>query len=184
MKIRVFIAVEVECTHEMRRFMGAVQEENLPIRMVKPDNIHITLRFLGDISSEQVEAITRAVEGAVEGVPPFEIRLKGVGVFPKMSNPRVVWIGLQNVEPLAKMVKDLEGPLNDLGFRPDRKGFKPHVTVGRVKKRKGIDRLKALVDAFSKVEFSQQVVTAVALKKSQLTPHGPIYSDLSRTDLE
>lgn len=184
MTLRSFIAVEVECFHGVKAVMDRIRGEGLPVRLVNPGNIHLTLRFLGDIREDQVGPISKAMEAAVEGVGRFTLSVRGLGAFPRPSNPKVLWLGVKGADPLFHISKRLLDGLSGLGLTPDRKGFKPHVTIGRVKRPGHGPRFRTLVEEHHDTAFGEQPVEDILLKKSLLTPQGPIYSTLYSAPLD
>lgn len=183
MNVRCFISVDVE-ESELLNALVSVQDDlrstGADLKLVVRDNIHITMRFLGDIDERLVKKVKDFI-GGVE-FSPFRVELRGVGVFPHLRRPRVVWVGLdEGVEGLSKVYKEVESGLIDLGFRPESRGFSPHITLARVRSGRDktalIERLKGHADD----GFGGFLVECIKLKKSVLTPKGPIYSTLSES---
>jgi len=136
--------------------------------------MHFTVQFLGEISEEMVRKISDALN-SIE-FSAFSISFMGVGVFPKPSFPRVIWIGTNDgINELEKLAEMIRTKLSQLGFRPDKK-FKPHVTIFRVKNK--IEGISDKLEKFSSYNFGKQTVSEIKLKKSELAPEGPIYTDL------
>ncbi len=184
--IRSFIAFELPT--EVRTSLAAIQnalKDSVPgVRWVKPAGIHLTLSFLGDIPEEQVPDIHGAVGKAAEGARPLSLRLSDVGAFPDPSRPRVVWVGLDgDVAELAEIKKKLDRELSPLGFVPEGRAFRPHLTLGRVKIQKNIQGLKEL---FARVGLARPVpfmVTKLILFKSDLFPDGARYTPLAEVEM-
>lgn len=178
--IRSFIAFDIDDASVLGR-IGELQrllvESGADLKLVKPENVHITVRFLGNITLGMVDRVydvIRKVEFA-----PFDVKIHGIGAFPKLRYPRVLWAGItEGAEELRKIFGQLEPSLRGLGFAPDTRGFSPHLTIARV--RSGRNKME-LIDCLSKyVDFDFGVVRAecLKLKRSDLTPKGPIYSTL------
>ncbi len=171
--IRTFIAVELpeRFIPEIERIESAL---NTPgIKLVEPKQVHITLKFLGDISENNVEPIASALSQV--NCHPFEARVKGVGVFPKPAYIRVVWLGAEgNFETLHSEVERVLSPFE---FEKDDK-FSPHATLARVKMLKEKAVLLEKIKKLENIELGTMNVDCVALKKSTLTPKGPIYETL------
>jgi 2'-5' RNA ligase len=184
--IRSFIAIELpEAT---RKAITVVQEQlkrsRAGVRWVKPGSIHLTLKFLGNIPPEQVDEIAAATAQLVRDEPPITLCAAGLGSFPSPRKPRVIWVGLQGeIDRLAIIQADLEKALEPLGFAREGRGFRPHLTIGRVKDR---HRLQALIEAMSTVElpkFNSFDANEIIMYKSDLRPTGAIYTKLHRMPL-
>jgi 2'-5' RNA ligase len=183
MNVRCFISVDVEESELLDAFVG-VQEDlkstGADLKLVLRDNIHITMRFLGDID----ERLVKKLKGFIGGVEfsPFHVKLRGVGVFPHLRRPRVVWVGLdEGVKSLFKVYKEVESGLIDLGFRPESRGFSPHITLARV--RSGRDKMALLerLKGHANDSFGDFLFECIKLKKSVLTPKGPKYYTLAES---
>ena len=181
--IRSFLAFDIEEAPVLRglaNVQNMLADTGADLKLVKPENIHITLRFLGNISPRLVEEI----HGEMERIDfaPFDVEIKGIGVFPNPRRIRVVWAGIRRgASELGEIFNQLEPRLRRLGFKPDSKGFSPHLTIARVRtgrnKNELVRRLKELED----YEFGLVRAECLRLKRSVLTPRGPIYSVLKET---
>ena len=176
MAFRAFISVDVGPRLDWHSLSKELREVDRSVRPVRPEQLHLTLRFLGDTEEGLVDGIREVMEDAVEGVEPFWLSFEGVGAFPNARRARVVWIGLRGAEPLVDIARTLEGGVVDLGFRPEKRGFRPHATVARVKRLQRHERLGSLLDRWSDAEFGKMEVRSIELKRSQLTPQGAIYT--------
>lgn len=184
--IRSFIAIELP--EETRQKLAAIQEQlrqsRAGVRWVRPTSIHLTLKFLGNIHPTQVDDIAAAAAQVIGEDSPLTLCAAGLGAFPSQRKPRVIWVGLRGeVERLAKIQTDLEKVLEPLGFAREERGFRPHLTLGRVKDRR---RLQPLIEALSKLEipeFNSFDVDEIILYKSDLRPTGAIYTKLHRMPL-
>lgn len=183
MTFRGFIAVEVPATEALDRFAAALRGTEGQLRVVDTSQVHATLRFLGETEEGLVEAIVDAIRRSARDIPPFRLRLGGTGCFPSRSRIRVVWIRLQDAGPLPEIAARLDAELQALGFPRQTRGFSPHVTVGRVKGRRNLERIWAAMDAFSEESFGEPEVRTIHLKRSVLSPSGPAYSTVGRVDL-
>ncbi len=177
--MRTFVAVEISNSNVINSIRKFQDEINISVKPVESRNFHFTLQFLGEISDEIAQKIIQALR-TIE-FSSFAVYLKGVGAFPKAKFPRVVWVGTDDEggNMLAQLSKRVEKALEPLGVFSD-KPFKPHITVFRIKKKIG-DITKEL-DKQQTVDFGKQEVTKIKFKKSELTPNGPIYSDLEEID--
>jgi 2'-5' RNA ligase len=185
-KIRSFIAIELP--QELKLALSRLQEKlksvsGVPVRWVDPGNIHLTLKFLGDISPEITGRITSALEDAARDMPPFDIEVSGLGVFPNTKRVQIIWVGLAGeLAKLEQLQKRIDAGLIPLGFPSEARPFTPHLTLARVRDyARPDDRLK-LGELIASTSFEQKYiinVNAVLLMKSQLTREGPIYSKIS-----
>lgn len=173
--MRAFVAIEIY-SNEIINLISKFQSEiNINAKPVEPHNLHFTLQFLGDISQDIVEKVMISLNSVK--FSSFMVNFKGVGVFPKVKFPRVVWIGTDENggNSLIELAKKVENALIPLGFSVD-KPFKPHITVFRIKNKIG-DISKEL-DKFKSIDFGTQEITGFKLKQSVLSSKGPVYSDL------
>lgn len=176
--MRTFIAVELP--EEIKKKIGEIQaplkRTNAFVSWVKPGNIHVTLKFLGEVPEERIEEVFEATEKAVEGAERFTMSLKGMGGFPNLKRPRVIWIGTgSGEEALSLLAKRIEEEMEKIGFPREKRGFSPHFTIGRVKSPKNIEQLAARVES-SDFQTEEIEVAEVVVMKSQLTPSGAIYT--------
>ena len=173
--MRAFVAVEI-CNDELINSITDFQSKiNIRAKPVEPQNLHFTLQFLGDISDEISQKIKQALK-TIE-FSSFQVNFKGIGAFPKIKFPRVIWIGIDEIgaNSLVDLAKKVENVLAPLGFSPD-KPFKSHITIFRIKNKVG-DISKEL-EKLKTFEFGSQKISNFKLKQSTLTPQGPLYSDL------
>ncbi len=184
MAFRAFISVDVGHRIDWHGLRKELTNVDRGIRAVRAEQLHLTLRFLGDIDDGLVEGIERVIASAVRGVAPFPLHFEGVGAFPNPRRARVVWIGLRGAEPLVEMSHIIERGVADLGFSPEKRPFRPHATVARVKHLRRHERLTSLLERWGDRSFGVMEVRTLELKRSQLTPQGPIYSTVHSTPLE
>jgi 2'-5' RNA ligase len=178
--IRSFLAFDLE-NENVRKRLAAVQklmvQTGADLKFVEPQNIHMTIRFLGDIAPNMVEKIFEEMKKVQ--FAPFDVRISGLGVFPDLRYPRVVWVGItEGADQLKNVFSQLEPRLRGLGFTPDPKGFSPHLTIARVKSGKNKAQLAEFVTKNASYDFGTVRAECLRLKKSDLTPKGPIYSTL------
>ena len=183
--IRTFIAVEID-PQTVRQISLTVADlkPRIPgIRWVPPTNFHFTIKFLGNIEESKVEAIAQALELALHPFPRFIINAKGLGVFPKLRRPRVLWVGLEGKE-LSKLASKVEKALEPLGFEPEKRDFTPHLTVGRWRQFDRPSReLGVELERWKGHEFGESTVTEVIFFRSELKRAGAIYHPLKVVDL-
>lgn len=173
--MRVFVAIEIidkVVINSIRKFQSEFEIDAKP---VESQNFHFTLQFLGEISQDILLKTTKVLQ-TIE-FSNFDVSLKGVGVFPKPSFPRIIWIGTDEKggELLIQLAKKVIKVLEPLGFFQD-KPFKPHITVFRIKKK--IGDISEELESKKMINFGTQKVSNIKLKKSELTSSGPIYSNL------
>lgn len=178
--IRSFLAFDIEDQTIIRKLtevQGMLANTGADLKLVKPRNIHLTVRFLGDIHPPMVEAIHEEMKQL--SFAPFTVELRGIGAFPKLSYPRVVWAGIRKgANELTDVFEQLEPRLRRLGFKPDTKGFSPHLTIARVRTGRNKARLAELILELEDYEFGAVKTECLRLKKSDLTSRGPIYTNL------
>ncbi len=178
--IRSFIAFEIDNEAVLKRIADVQKllvKTGADLRLVKPKNIHITMRFLGNITSPMIERIFEEMK--MVQFTPFDVMVQGIGAFPHLRYPRVVWAGItQRIDEMRHIFSQLEPGLRRLGFAPEPKGFNPHLTVARVKSGRNKTELVECLNENSDYEFGIVRAECLRLKRSNLTPIGPIYSTL------
>lgn len=150
-------------------------------RWVRPENLHLTLNFLGDVPQQDISSICRNLESTLQGYPAFQIQMEGVGAFPKPDRPRVIWLGVtEGTDPLVSMQKDCSQLLDSAGFDRDRNKFKPHVTIGRLRKdRRASDEAIENIQKHSTVLVGEFKAHEVIVFASFLEREGPTYTPLA-----
>lgn len=181
---RAFIAIDV--SEEVRQKLVEVQRKlaatGAQLKLVEPENIHVTIKFLGDVGHERLNEIVDALRRAVANLPQFEMEVRGMGVFPNLHYMRVIWAGIANGrEKVIAAQKNVDQELQKLGFQPER-DFVPHLTLARVKSAIQKNKLIALIKDMSSEEFGRTQATSIELKQSILTSKGPIYSTLASVE--
>ena len=184
--LRAFIAVDL--SESVRSALGQVQEvlerQRFRVKWVRPANIHLTLKFLGNIEGADVEKISGAMVQVAKDRKALSLVAKGIGVFPDIRRPRVIWAGLSGqVEMLQDMQRSLEGHLADLGFPKESRGFKAHLTLGRVKGKIDSERLEAAMSKCAGFESKPFDVNRIILFKSELRPSGAVYTPVQEVSL-
>ncbi|HDH07001.1 MAG TPA: RNA 2',3'-cyclic phosphodiesterase [Thermoproteales archaeon] len=185
-RIRCFIAVDIE-DQEVIGNITRVQQALLPLgkclKLVEKENIHLTLRFLGELPQTLVNDVIEILSHI--DFTPFKIMLRGIGAFPRLSRPNVIWVGVEEgAEQLRDLASKINAALRKLRLPPPDKPFSPHITIARVKRRPDIKTLMNIMNAFSSDVYGSLLVDNFRLKKSTLTPKGPIYTVLLRVDLK
>ena len=183
MRFRAFISADISPSDSLAALLDQLRESRADIKVVRPTNLHFTLKFLGDTEEELVDVITDRMRESVGGTQAFKIKLKGIGAFPSMSNIRVIWIGIEDGRHLTGLAARLDSSLEEIGLERDRKGFKPHLTVARARGSRGLDTVQGLIVANATTDFGGYSIDKIVLKKSTLTPQGPRYSNISEVML-
>ena len=178
--IRSFLAFDLE-NETVRKKLAAAQnllvQTGADLKLVEPQNIHMTIRFLSDITPDMVEKVFEEMKKVQ--FAPFDAQINGLGAFPDLHYPRVVWAGItEGADQMKNVFSQLEPRLQRLGFTPDPKGFNPHLTIARVKSGKNKAQLAAFVTKNATYDFGTVNAKCLRLKKSDLTPRGPVYATL------
>ena len=182
---RSFIAID--SNQKTRKSLTGIQEKlkktEGDLKIVEPENIHMTLRFLGNVSESRLEDIKNILKDSAT-VDPFEMNVEGLGVFPKPSFIRVVWAGVSEGTEETKAIRgNLDRKLEKIGISPSDKDFTPHFTIARIKSGKAKEKIYSVVEENSDKPFGTISVEEIKLMKSELTPEGPIYSTLEKAKL-
>jgi 2'-5' RNA ligase len=175
-KFRAFVAVDIEPSERLLALVRELAQSRADLKIVKPQQLHVTLKFLGDTDEGLVDEILSNVRAAAAGVRPFTMRLVGMGAFPSLSNIRVVWVGIEDGKPLDGIAKGLDESLRELGFERDKKGFVPHLTLARTRSPRNIANVQEIVRNNAATDYGEYPVEKILLKKSVLSPQGPAYS--------
>lgn len=178
LQFRGFIAVDIDVFPKLLEFEKEIKETGANVKLVEPENVHITLKFLGDTNESQIDEIDKIMKDAVKGVDPFNIQLKGAGVFPNPNYIKVIWVGIKQGEPIGVIASKIDEQLSKMGFKKEKRGFSPHLTIARVKSAKGKDEILHVIEKYRDVQFVDIRVDSIKLKKSDLTPKGPVYTTL------
>ena len=183
-QLRAFLAVEVpeELKMKIYNVIREFKKTDARIKYVEIENLHITLKFFGDIDTEGIDVLSDKISSVAEGFGGFKINIKNCGAFPNTNRPKVIWLGLENDENIRKLHDALDKQFVELGFDRDKK-FSTHLTIGRMKSSKGKNEVKSAIGKFSDVEIGEMAVDRIVLKKSTLTPQGPIYENLKEFEL-
>jgi 2'-5' RNA ligase len=186
--LRTFIAINVPpaVLDTITRIQNRFKSLGLHASWVKPGNIHLTLKFLGDTDPDRIPGIQDKLTETLASFACFQLSLDSVGVFPDTKNPRVLWLGLKDEEGALKTLQaDIEKALESIGFPREQRPFSPHVTLARVKSPKGKKQLKDELDAVNQEGIAPHLfdVGEIHLYESQLTPKGSIYTVLANFKL-
>ena len=185
-KIRSFIALDLpeDLKKGLQKLQDTVRKHADCIRWVKPDNIHLTLKFLGDIVESQVGPIGRILENMTSGMAPFKLQVKGFGAFPNARNPKVIWMGMDdNQQRLVLFQEKLEETLAAIGFTPEKRDYSPHLTLGRVKDSRGKRDIEQIIEKYKNEDLGYFTADTIIFFQSDLQPSGPVYSSLKTIQL-
>jgi 2'-5' RNA ligase len=178
--IRAFIAVDIgngirQHLDELQRIL---RNRHAGVRWVKPDGIHLTLAFLGDLAIDRIPPLKRALDNGLEGVHAFEMAAAGTGFFGRASRPRVIWAGIADCPPLKRLQHCTVAALQDAGIAFDRKPFSPHLTLGRIKVPERTEALLKELHQYRDRPLGHTRIDRVQLIQSRLTPAGAEYENL------
>ncbi len=179
--VRAFIAFELpeEIVGALTRIQTQLRQRGLIARWVRPENIHLTLRFLGNVPGKNIDAVGQCMQEAARGRGSISLAVKGLGVFPGLRRPRVLWAGLD--EPKGELIRlhgQLEACLESLGWPRERRPFKGHLTLGRFKQDPSLSTITGALEACRDFSTETFGLDTVALFQSDLRPSGPVYTKL------
>lgn len=191
-QIRSFIAIEFD--NEQKRALADLQSRlkrehgSNAIRWVVAGNIHLTLKFLGNVAADKQLALQNAVAAACAGTPPFVLKLNGVGAFPNVNRPNVVWVGVEgDVGTAIKLAQKIDQACTALGFPREERALSPHLTLGRVKRDASSRERQQISEMLAKAQardLGECRIERVSIMKSELKPSGSVYSKLAVIDLK
>lgn len=183
-QLRAFLAIEVpeELKLKIYKVIKEFKKTDARIKYVELENLHLTLKFFGDIDTEGIGLLSDRISSVAGSFDGFKVNVKNCGAFPNTNRPKVIWLGIENDENIKKLHDALDKEFVKLGFDGDKR-FSTHLTIGRMKSSKGKDEVKSTIEKFSDVEIGEMNVDKIVLKKSTLTPQGPIYENLKEFEL-
>lgn len=184
---RTFIAIEIASAVRSRaaELIGLLAYEGDGIKWVVPENLHLTLQFLGDVAQNDLPGVSEAVGRAVADRPPFEISLRGANAFPHIGRPRTLWLGVdEGAESLSRLQQAVQSAVRKLGFPPENRPFHAHLTLGRVRRPSpALQHLTPRLRAQQDFSAGHSPVEQVVVFASYLDRHGPTYQTLHRAPL-
>ncbi|NLF09654.1 MAG: RNA 2',3'-cyclic phosphodiesterase [Pirellulaceae bacterium] len=184
--LRTFVAVEISQPIRARaaELIAALANAPAGVKWVEPHNLHLTLKFLGEVHQREAAAVCRAVEQAAGELPPFQFEVRGAGAFPSPARPRTVWIGAgKGDEQMVELHDRIEVRLAALGFREEHRRFQPHLTIGRARGGMGIAELGEMVKQHADFTAGVMLVEKTTVFSSTLTPDGPIHESIGTARL-
>ena len=178
-QIRAFLAIDLDddLKPKINKIIREFKKTNANIKYVDLQNLHFTLKFFGDIDTEGIDLIAEKIEKVIKDFDSFNIKIKGCGAFPNTNRIKVIWLGLDEDKILKELHDNLDKEFNSIGFDLDKK-FSSHLTIGRMRSAKAKDKVKNTLDLYDGMDVGTMEVKTVTLKRSTLTPSGPIYEDL------
>lgn len=185
--IRTFISVELpqEIQDNLKHLQDVLRASMPDVRWTKSGNIHLTLKFLGDVEVSRIDAISEALTDIARQFTSFTTSLAGVGAFPNSRKPRIIWVGLEKgADELVNMAKQIEGSMRRLGFPREKRSFRPHLTAGRIRRLEHPALMTESLERSEVGELGEFTVQRISLIKSQLDPAGSIYTTLFEAPLE
>jgi len=189
-QVRSFIAIELpdELKLGLNQLEAQLKSGKQPgVKWVNPYSIHLTLKFLGSIAVDRISQITKSMSEAVQGISPFHLEVKDLGVFPNLRRVQVVWVGISGeVDRLGQLQQRIESNLARLGFAPESRPFTPHLTLARLRNQASLDERQRLGELIAGTRFEVAYtikVDTINLMRSQLTREGAIYSRISAVGL-
>ena len=180
-QIRSFIAIELppQIKLNIKDIQNRLKSSGSDVRWMRPESIHLTLKFLGNIEQERIPEISTVIEQCSTGNPSFMLDVCSLGAFPNERNPKVVWVGTKDESRhLHKLQRTLEKGLSKIGFREEKRAFSPHLTLGRVKSPKKKRELAQKLEDYRQCECGTFEAKEVCLLKSELKPGGAVYTKL------
>ncbi len=185
--MRTFIAVGIsdDITGSIAGLQSGFRKHDFDIKYVKPENIHVTLKFLGEVEENRISEVYESVKDSVGDTKKFNIIVDSVGVFPGPRSPKVIWAGVsEGSRKLKDLNRTIEGSLVSAGFKKEKKIFSAHLTIGRVRSSKNIKLLSNTVEEMCGVRIGRMLVEDVLVMKSDLTSQGPVYTVLKKVMLK
>jgi 2'-5' RNA ligase len=183
---RTFIAIHVRASQPMMRMINDCRETMQGEKMtwVNPEKMHLTLKFLGDTAEDEIPLIIRELQVSLSEYHAFSVKLKGIGVFRNMHDPRVLWVGMEAYQELSAMRDELEEVLERLGYKKEDKAFSPHLTLARIKYIRRKENLTGLLSRYKEQDLQELPVQEIIYYESILKPEGPEYTVLSKIPLK
>jgi len=177
--LRAFLSIDLPASLQpsLTQVQNSLKQSGADVRWVPVGNIHLTLKFFGNIPETAVGTINASTRAVTRDMQPFDLQIRRLGAFPGINRPRVVWLGLE--EPtgaLADLHRRLEAAFHAIGYPSEDRAFNPHLTLGRVRSNQGRDRLSQMLAQVTVPEFPQFRVTVLTLFRSTLSPQGSIYT--------
>jgi len=179
--IRTFISIDLPegIKEGISGLQGRLKRDECHIGWVRPEAIHLTLKFLGEIDEKKIPEIETATRKAIQGYTPFFLRIMGLGVFPNLKRPRIIWLGINGEgDNLLRLQSRIEEEMEKIGHAAEKRAFKPHLTIGRVRDPSGLKGLIDAIESEREIELGGFKAEEVLIMRSDLRPEGSIYARL------
>lgn len=183
--MRLFIAIKIPdfIKEEIIKAEDALRQAGSDTKWVEDKNIHITLKFLGEVKESALPEVLSTIENLAGNNPPFQYEINGIGAFPSVKHPKILWIGIgKGKENIINLCRNLDEALDKIGFEKEKKDFHPHITIGRSRSGKNMNILSDMMQK-TPIGVLKDDVESVFLIKSSLTPKGPVYEDVKEFKL-
>jgi len=191
--MRTFIAIELPT--KTIQAVEALQEQLIAqvipqtVRWTVMQNVHLTLHFLGNVPDKKINKISQSIYYSIKNSPPFTLNLAGLGCFPNFNKPRIVWVDIRgDVQQLQTIQKELGQQLKrNIDFTPEARRYTPHLTIGRIKKDIPASRISRLGEQLQQIKvptIAPLPVTNISVMESQLTPNGPVYTQVAQVPIQ
>jgi 2'-5' RNA ligase len=185
--MRIFIGIKLDSNaiEQIEKFLKPFKKINTPIRWIKPETVHITLKFIGEVPDTQYQKIQQTLSEALAALNPgaFDVTFSGCGKFGKRDSLNIFWVGIEPEDTLKRIYETVEDSLSRLGIPGEDREFKPHITVGRNKREYNFKSLFSLIEQYSDQRIQEMHVTRIQIFKSDLNPDGPVYTILKEIPL-
>ena len=184
--VRTFTAVEItdEILGRLQDLIDLLRPVDADVKWIAPDNLHWTLNFLGEVDLREIPDVCKAVIQAAAQFEPFEVETFGLGAFPTLERPRTIWVGVrEGQQQMIALQDELSSRLAKLGYRPEHRRFQPHLTIGRVRSRRGVVELTRMLKEHAEFDVGAMYVPEVVVFSSTLESSGAIYQPLGRGKL-
>jgi 2'-5' RNA ligase len=184
--IRTFIAIKIpeDIRNQIVKLQSGLRGVGGKISWVKPENIHLTLKFLGETDENLIENISEKLEQVVLSFNQFEVSVKGVGAFPNFRRAKVFWVGTKaDSNILGELAQKIDREMNEFGYMLERRQFSAHLTIGRVRDNRGIEQVINKLQQVENFTLGKFLVKEVLFIKSELTRQGPIYTLLKKINI-
>ena len=183
-QVRAFLAIDLDevLKPKISDLIDQFKPIDTKIKFVELENLHFTLKFFGNVDSECIDSIQNVVGTVISDFKPFKIHIKKCGSFPNKNRINVIWVGIDEDTVLKELHDRLDKEFTKLGFKKDKK-FSSHLTIGRMKSKKNKQLVRECIEENEEIEIGEMQVNKISLKKSTLTPSGPIYENLKVFEL-
>jgi RNA 2',3'-cyclic 3'-phosphodiesterase len=159
--------------------IDALKRSGAEVKWVSIENIHITMQFLGETEETLIPMIKESLKKILSPYTPFYIKIAKVGCFPEGKRPRIIWIGVEDAQPLKNIHAEITNEMMKYGFRKEERDFTPHITIGRVKSQRNLGEMHRRLTEMKDTCFSDFEVFSLTLMKSTLKPSGAVYNSLA-----